>query len=96
MKIIAKDNDAWEYIQGKLHEPLENAFATAKNKYKKGELKVKKIIVDGLQDHLLIYVGNLNKYNEMYDKLFKMYEVKNLKEIISLKDQLKYMNMKKG
>lgn len=44
LQIIADDNDVWEYIQGKVLEPLENAPTAAKNKYKKGELKAKKII----------------------------------------------------
>jgi len=51
LEIIADDNDVWEYIQGKVLEPSKNAPIATKNKYKKGELKAKKIIADGLQDH---------------------------------------------
>ena len=32
----------------------------------------------------------------MYDKIVGMYEVNNFKAILSLKYQLKYMNMNKG
>ena len=39
LEIIVEDNDGLEYIQGKVHESLENACIVAKNKYKKGELK---------------------------------------------------------
>jgi len=53
LEIIADDNDVWEYIQGEETELMKNAPVVAKNKYKTGELKAKKIIVDGLQDHLL-------------------------------------------
>lgn len=95
LKIIADNNDVLEYIQGKVPEPPENAFVTAKNKYKKGELKAKQIIVDGLQDNLLAYVGNLRKSKDMYYKIVGMYEVNNLNEIISLKDQLKDTKMNK-
>jgi len=38
----------------------------------------------------------LKKYKDMYDNLVDMYEVNDLNEIISLKGQLKYMNMNKG
>ena len=96
LEIISDDNDVLEYIQGKVPEPLENALVAAKNKYKKGELKAKKIITNGLQDHLLAYVGNMKKSKDMYDKLVGMYEVKNLNEIIALKYQLKDMKMNKG
>ena len=88
LEIIVDNNDILEYIQGKVLEPLEKYSACAKKKYKKGELKSNKIIVDDLQDHLLAYVGNLKKSKDMYDKLAGMFEVKNFNEIISLKDQL--------
>ena len=84
-----------EYIQGRMPEPLENAYASLKNKYKKYESKEKKIIVDGLQDNLLAYVRNLRRFKDMYDNIDDMYELNNLNEIISLKDQLKDMKMKK-
>jgi len=96
LEIISDDNDFLEYIQGKVPEPTKNATVVVKNKYKKGEVKEKKIIADGLQDHLLLYVGNLKKSKDMYDKLAGMNEVNNLNEIISLKDQLKDMKMNKG
>lgn len=96
MEIIANNNDVLDHIQGNVPKPLENSFVVAKNKHKKGELKEKKIIVDGLQDNLLAYVGNSRRSKDMYDKIDGTYEVKNLNEIISLKDKLKYMKMKKG
>ena len=43
LEIIDDNNDVFEYIQGKVLEPLENAFDTAKNKYKKAELKEKQL-----------------------------------------------------
>ena len=77
-------------------EPPKNAFASLKNRYKKGESKAKKIIADGFQDHLLAYVGNLRKSKDVYDKIADMYEINNLNEIITLKDQLKEIKMEKG
>ena len=76
-------------------ESPENASTSLKNRYKKGECKAKQIIVDSLQDHLLAYVGNLRK-SKVYDKIADMYEIKNLNEIITLKDQLKETKMNKG
>jgi len=96
LEIIADNKDVLDYIQGKVPKPPKNSSDVVKNKHKKGELKAKKIIVDGLQDNLLAYVGNLRKSKDMYDKIVGMYEVNNLIEIISLKDQLKDMKMNKG
>ena len=78
LEIIADKNDVLDYIQGTILEPLENASAAPNKKHKKGELKANKIIVDGLQDNLLSYVGNLKMSKDMYDKIVDMYEVKNL------------------
>jgi len=75
-EIIADNNDVLEYIQGGMPEPPENASTSFKNRYKKGESKAKQIIADGLQDHLLAYVGNLRKSKYMYDKIADMYEIK--------------------
>lgn len=79
LEIILEDNNVLEYIQEKVPAPLESAPTTAKNNYKKGELKVKKILINVLQDILLAYVGNLKNSKEMFDKLAGMYEVKKLK-----------------
>ena len=95
-EIRADNNGVLEYIQGRMLELPKNASACLNNRYKKGESKEKKIIVDGLQDHLLAYVGNLIKYKDMYDNISDMYEISNLNDIITLKDQLKEMNMNKG
>jgi len=54
------DNDVLEYVQGKVLEPSTNDFVAIKSMYKKGDLKAKKILNDGLHDHLLVYVVSLN------------------------------------
>lgn len=87
------ENDVLEYMEGKVHEPPENAFVYLKSKYNKGEIKSKKIIIDSLLDHLIIYISKLNNSKEIYDKLFGMYEVNNLNRILSLKNQLNDINM---
>lgn len=96
LEIIADNNDLLKYIQGRMPEHPENASAPLKNRYKKVESKAKQIIVDGLQDHLLAYVENLRKSKDMYDKIAGMYDVNNLNEIITLKNQHEETKMNKG
>lgn len=72
LEIIADNNDVLEYIQGRMLEPPENSSTSLKNRYKKSESKAKKLIIDGLQDHLFEYVWNLRKYKDMYDKIVNM------------------------
>ena len=62
----------------------------------KGDLKAKKLLIHGLQDHLLVYVGNLKISKHIYDNLVGMYKVNNLNHILSLKNKLKELKMNKG
>ena len=88
--------DVMENVEGKGPKLLESASVAVKSKYKKGEIKANKFTIDSLRDHLITYVSNLKKSKEMYDKLVGMYEVNNLNHILSLKNQLKDIKMKKG
>jgi len=42
LDIVANNSDVLDYIQGKVPEPLENAYVVAKKKHKIGELKEEK------------------------------------------------------
>lgn len=74
-------------MEGKISPPLENASQDVKSKYKKGEIKAKKIIIDSLK---------LRRSKEMYDNIVNMYEVNNLSHIRELKNQLKESKFHKG
>lgn len=90
------ENDVLEYVEGKVPRLPENASAATKAKYKKCEIKAKKIIIDSLRDHLIVYISKLKKSKEMYDKLVGIYEVNSLSHILSLKNQLKEIKINKG
>ena len=77
------------YMQGKVVEPPSNALVVAKTKYKKGEVKVKRIIIDSIQKHLVAYIFDLGTSKEMYDKLIGMFKVNNANQILFLKNKLK-------
>ena len=84
MKIMS-----WNMWKERFSYLWKNSLVVVKSKYKKGELKAKKILIDGLQYHLLVYVGSLKKYKDIYDKPIGMYEFKNLNHILFLKNKLK-------
>lgn len=96
LDLTLEENDVMGYVEGKVPERLKNATAIVKSKYKEGEIKAKKIIIDSLKDPLITYVSNMKKSKEMYDKLTRMHELNNLSHIITLKDQLKDIKMNEG
>lgn len=76
--------------------PLENEIIVVKDKYKKGDIKDKKIIIDPLKDQLITYVSKIKTSKEMYDRMTRMHEVNNLRNIIPLRNKLKDTKMKNG
>jgi len=96
MEVTLDENDVLEYVEVKVFEPLENALATSKAKYKKGEIKAKKIIIDSLKYYFLTYIRKLKNSKDIYDKVVDMYEFNNWNHILSLKNQIKDIKMNKG
>ena len=90
------ENDAMDYVKGRVVEPPSNAPAAAKTKYKKGEVKAKKIIVDSIQKHLVAYISDLETSKEMYDKLVGLFKENNANQILFLKNKLKDIKMDRG
>lgn len=93
--ITLEEHDVWEYVEGTIADPPQNASAAVNSKYKKGEIKARKNILDSLSDHLITYVFRFKKDKEMYDKLIDMFSISNLNQIIALKNKLKEINMNK-
>ena len=63
-------------------------------KYRKGEIKVKMIIMDSIHKHLVAYISELGTSKEMYDKLVSMIRASNANQVLFFKNKLK--NIKKG
>ena len=89
-----EDQDAMDYVQGKIQEPPSTATVVAKTKYKKGEIKAKFMIRDSIHKSLVAYISELGTSKEMYNKLVHMFKANNANQVLFFKDQLK--NLKKG
>jgi len=53
LDLTLEEHDVMDYVQGRAVEPPSNAPATAKMKYRKGEVKAKIIIVDSIQNKVI-------------------------------------------
>lgn len=94
LDLTLEKQDFMDYVQGKIIEPPSNAPAAARTKYKKGEVKTKKIIWDSINKHLVAYISDLNTSKEIYDRLVGMFKVSNANQVLFLKNELK--DIKKG
>lgn len=78
-----------DYVQQKILKPPSNASTTGKAKYKKGEVKAKKIIRDSINRHLVSYIFDLNTSKEIYDRLVGLFKSSYPYQIPFLKSKLK-------
>lgn len=96
LDLTLEEHEVLDYVQGKVVEPPSNAFVAAKKKYRKGKVKVNKIIIESVQNHLVAYISDLGTSKEMYDKLVGMFKVNNESQVLFLKNKLKDIKIDKG
>ena len=74
-----------EFEEGKEKEPHN---IVAMEKFKDGDINAMSIIVDSIKDHLIPYISHLDSYNKMYDSLTNLFSVRNIGQVMSLKNEL--------
>jgi hypothetical protein len=82
-------------VKGKIMEPhfeagKENepqSIATME-KFKDNDINAMSIIVDSVKDHLIPYISNLDSSKKMYDALTNLFAVRNIGQVMSLKNEL--------
>ena len=61
--------------------------------HKKKLVMAKRMIVDSIQDHLIPQVSSLKTPKAMFDALTKLFERKNINQKMTLRNQLKNVNI---
>jgi hypothetical protein len=79
-----------EFEEGKEKEPQNVAVM---EKFKDGDINAMSIIVDSIKDHLIPYISHLDSSKKMYDALTNLFSVRNIGQIMSLKNELRDMKM---
>jgi hypothetical protein len=99
--ILAK-NKVLDIVKGKIVEPQfeagkenEPQKVAAMEKFKDNDINAMSIIVDSVKDHLIPYISNLDSSKKMYDALTNLFAVKNIGQVMSLKNELRDTKMTK-
>jgi hypothetical protein len=79
-----------EFEEGKEKEPQNVA---AMEKFKDSDSNAMSIIVDSIKDHLISYISHLDSSKKMYDALTNLFSVKNIGQVMSLKNELRDMKI---
>jgi hypothetical protein len=62
-------------------------------KFNNNDINAMSIIVDSVKDHLIPYISHLDSSKKMYDALTNLFSVKNIGQVMSLKNELRDMKM---
>jgi hypothetical protein len=79
-----------EFEEGKEKEPQNVA---AMEKFKDSDINAMSIIVESIKYHLIPYISHLDSSKKMYDALTNLFSVRNIGQVMSLKNELRDMKM---
>jgi hypothetical protein len=97
--ILAK-NKVLDTVKGKIVKPefkegeeKEPQNVVAMEKFKDVDINAMSIIVDSIKYHLIPYISHLDSSKKMYDALTNLFSVRNIGQVMSLKNELRDTKM---
>jgi hypothetical protein len=97
--ILAK-NKVLDIMKGKIMEPQfeagkdkEPQNVTVMEKFKDNDINSMSIIVDFVKYHLIPYISHIDSSKKMYNSLTNLFSVRNIGQVMSLKNELCDMKM---
>jgi hypothetical protein len=79
-----------QFEEGKEKEPQNTAIM---EKFKDSDINGMSIIVNYVKDRLIPYISHLDSSKKMYDALTNLFSVRNIGQVMSLKNELCDMKM---
>jgi hypothetical protein len=62
-------------------------------KFKDSDINAMIIIVDSIKYHLITYISHIDSSKNMYDALTNLFSIRNIGQIMSLKNELRDMKI---
>jgi hypothetical protein len=97
--ILAK-NKVLDIMKGKIVKPKfeggkekESQNVAVMEKFKDSDINAMIIIVDSIKDHLIPYISHIDSLKKMYNALTNLFSVRNIGQVVSLKNELRDMKM---
>jgi hypothetical protein len=91
--IAAGGEGLWEIAEGKVVLPAD---PTQQPDFLKKDVKARRIIVDGVKDHIIPHLSGKKTTKEMWDALVKLYQSDNQSRKMLLREKLRSTKMAKG
>jgi hypothetical protein len=100
IELILANNKVLDIAKGKIVKPnieegkeKEPQNVAVMEKFKDSEINAMSIIVESIKYHLIPYISHLDSLKKMYDSLTNLFSVRNIGQIMSLKNELCDMKM---
>jgi hypothetical protein len=91
--LVLEENGLWECVEGNIAAPTDPVQQVAHNKK---DMKARRIIVDGVKDHIIPHLSGKKTAKDMWEALVKLYQSNNQSRKMLLREKLRSMKMAKG
>jgi hypothetical protein len=91
--LVLEENGLLEFAEGKAVPPADPAQLAA---HLKKDVKTRRIIVDGVKDHIIPHLSGKKTTKEMWEALVKLYQSDNQSRKMLLREKLRSTKMAKG
>ena len=92
MDLILTKHKILDFAQEKIKKPTNDA---QKEKYREIDIITMNLLVNGVKENLIPYISNIYSSQEMYEVISKLFTIKNIGKITSLKNEIKTIKMTK-
>jgi hypothetical protein len=92
MGLLLEENGLWEFVKGKAILPAD---PTQQPAHLKKDVKTRRIIVDGVKDHIIPHLSGKKTTKDMWEALVKLYQSDNQRRKMLLKEKLRSTKMAK-
>ena len=86
LSLLLEENGIKDYVTNFVFVPIDVIQLAT---YKKGDAKVRRIILDGFKDHIVPNISELETMKKMWDAILSMYQNATSKRKMILKEKLK-------
>ena len=91
--VILEEYDLQDFVEQDLPEP---EGAEEKSRFRKDRAKVRRILTESIKYNLIPYISELKNPKAIFDSLARLYESKNTRRNLILRNQLRVTKMSKS
>jgi hypothetical protein len=91
--LVLEENGLLEIVEGKVAAPADPVQLATHNKK---DVKARRIIVDGVKDHIIPHLSGKKTTKDMWEALVKLYQSDNQSRKMLLREKLRSTKMAKG